>query len=277
MSSITPITIGPDWTDLYAATGITVGTPLLIYSTGADVRVAVSATKPTGAVGTKIPFNSEGKVDGSQPGAWVSSSGAEATLYVQEDGSGAVRLTPFSDPRVIDGTKAFTFQPFSELNVKKGVEFYLRIAWPNGNDITAGATKKIHFLTGSKTVLAKLRIVEYVGEEFRINVYKNPTGVTGGTPVIVSNWNGQNPVATTVTVTRDVSTTDDGEQIEEPEFVFGASATAGRDLNAIPQGRERVLEKNTGYIVAITNTSNSASRFQYFLDFYEGEISTNIP
>lgn len=282
MSSFTAITVGPGWTDIYAATGITVGTPLIIQPASLGVYLAISASEPTDEIGMRVPSTQELTVGGGNPGAWASSRGGTVTLYVQVNDSDAVRRMPFSDPRVIDGSKAFTVQPYTELNVKSGVQYYVRIAYPDDDTfgfgpIPAGATRKIHFQTGSKVLLAKLRIVEYVGEEFRIEIYSGPTGVTGGTPVTVSNWNSRNPVATTVTVTRDVTTTDDGTAVGDPEYLFGAQSTSGRDLNAIPQGRERVLPINSEFIVAITNTSNSASRLQYFLDWFEGDISTDIP
>lgn len=277
--SIAPVTIGPDWTDLYAATGFPVGAPLLIVPIGnaGDVRIAISATKPTDQVGTKVPFGKEAVIDGEQSGAWANSSGGTAVVYVQENTAGAVRLSPFSDSRIIDGNKSITVQPYTELNIKNGLQFYIRASWPLADTISAGSTRKLHFAFGNKTILVKRRIFDYISEELQIVVSANPTGVSGGTGLTVRNWNAKTPQTSIATVTKGVTTTSDGTPIDDPEYFFGGGATGQRIQSSIPEGYERVIPPNSEYIVAITNTSTSTARAQYALTWYEGEISTEIP
>lgn len=181
------------------------------------------------------------------------------------------RVAP--SPAMAAGVEAFIVQPYSESNVKRGLEFYFRAAYPTADPIVGATPRKILFQTGSKSVLVKLRVFEYVGEELQIELFANPTGVTGGTAVTPSNWNRINPQASTVTVTKDVATTTDGTTFEsQPEYFFGASTQPSRDVASIPQGRERVLPPNTDFLVVITNNDGEASaRCQYFLDWYEGE------
>lgn len=195
---------------------------------------------------------------------------------MQADTDGAIRLNPFSDSRIIDGNKAITVQPFTELNIKNGVQYYIRTAWPLGATIPSGGTRNIYFGIGAKTVLTKLRIFDYIGEELALRIYANPT-VSGGTPLTISNWNLKAPVATTVTATKDVTVSDTGTLSGEPEYFFGGGAQGQRVASSIPEGYERVVPPNSSFLIQIENTSSSVARAQYFLTWYEGEISTEIP
>lgn len=170
------------------------------------------------------------------------------------------------------GLRALTVQPYTEANVKNGVQFYARANYPLATPIPTGQSRKLHFTTGAKPVLVKLRDFSYVAEELRINLYRSPTGVSGGTPLVIHNYNGVNPVASTVAATKNVTTVTDGVEFDggDPEFFFGANAVAQRVSTSIPQGRERVLPPNASFLVVITNTGTGDARCQYFLDWYEG-------
>lgn len=276
--SIEPITIGPQWVDVYTATGISVGTPLTIYCSGVPAELANSASEPAGnEVGAVVESDESVQVDGSSNGLWARSSGQSTILYVS-DARGGIRAIPFSDPRTIDGNKAVTMQPYTELNIKRGSQFYARVAYPIGSEIAAAGTVKLYFETGSKTVLIKDRMFHYIGEEFELNIYGSPTGVTGGTAITISNWNLKTPQATTiVSALKGVTTTTDGTLVQDPEYFFGASATGQRTPDAIPEGYERAIPPNSEFLVTIQNTSASTARVQYGLSWYEGPISTEIP
>lgn len=275
--SIAPITVGPDWSDVYDLTGIAVGTPLLITASGATARLATKATKPTDELGSVVETDQTVFVSGSESGLWASSSVSSATIYVQE-AEGGIHAFPFSDPRTIEGSKAYTVQPYTELNIKRGLQFYARVAYPLGGTIAAGATQKLYFETGDKTVLVKDRMFHYIGEEFEIGIYGSPTGVTGGTAIPISNWNLKSPQATTiVSALKGVTTTTDGTAAQEPEYFFGAAAEGQRAPDSIPEGYERVIPPNSSFLVTITNNGSSPARCEYTLTWYEGDISTEIP
>lgn len=125
-------------------------------------------------------------------------------------------------------------------------------------------------------VLIKLRVLDYVGEELSLSLFEGATGVTGGTAIPVRNYNRRNPVASTVTVTKNVTTTSDGTAIDDPEFFYGSGSAPQRAAVSIPSGRERILLPNTSYIVSIAATAALGNaRVQYFIDWYEGE--TDLP
>lgn len=273
-----PIEVGPQWEDVYSLSGITVGTPLLVTSEGPTTAyLAIASSEPTTETGSAIDPREQEQVDGSVEGVWARSAGQATTLLVQ-DARSAIRSMPFSDPRTIDGSKAYTMQPYVSLNIKRGSQFYARVAYPIGGTIAAGATVKLYFETGEKTILVKDRMFHYIAEELEINIYASPTGVTGGTAIPISNWNLKSPLATTVvSALKGVTTSADGTLVQAPEHFFGASAQGQRAANSIPEGYERVIPPNSGFLVTISNNGANPARCEYFLSWHEGDISTEIP
>lgn len=170
------------------------------------------------------------------------------------------------------GLAAIITQPYAEANVKNGLEYYFRVSWPLADPIPINETRYIFIEVGDKPVIAKLRGMQYSAEELQLTISTGAV-VTGGTPIIPSNWNRRLPTApaSTVTVTKDPTVTDPGTPFNEsPEYFFGASNAPQRNPNSIPQGRERILPENTSYLVAIENTGVGSARVEYFLDWYEG-------
>ena len=173
------------------------------------------------------------------------------------------------------GTRARTVQSYNEANVKSGVQFSLNVNWPTADSIGNGPAnaRNVVFTTGDKDVLIKTRIVTFIGEEFTIELFQDPT-FSGGSPITIGNYNQRNPVPTTVTALKDATITGTGTPFEgEPDYYYGGTA-GNRDASAIPDGRERILKKNTSYLVRITSVVGTG-RFSYFLDWYEG--GTDLP
>lgn len=178
---------------------------------------------------------------------------------------------------LFEGTAAITVQPYTEANVKNGVQYNLRAVWPIGDTIASLATKKLWFKTTTKPVLVKLRELQYIAEELRLQLFTGPTGVTGGTALDVHNYNGVAPVAATTQAKKNVTTVTDGTEFDkaDPEYFFGSQAGGQRNVATALVGRERVLPANAEFLVVITNTGAGDARVQYFLDFYEG--GTDLP
>ncbi|MNQ37298.1 hypothetical protein D3C85_508340 [compost metagenome] len=175
------------------------------------------------------------------------------------------------------GLAAVTTQPYTEANVKNGLQYDLRASWPLAAVIPTGQTRKIRFQTGAKYVLVKMRELQYIAEELTLRLFRAPTGVTGGTALSINNYNARNPVASTVTATKNVTTTTDGTEFNaaDPEVFFGSSNNPQRNQATALQGRERILLPNTSYLVTITNTGGGDARAEYHLDWYEGD--TDLP
>lgn len=250
---------------------------------GAEITPTAAATVTASFDGVSqvVPVyaSREWRFNGPVTGLSVDLTGtgaATAEFRIWRTGA-TVEIAP---PDAWRGFRALTTQPYTEANVKNGVQFYLRAAWPLTDTIpnTAGSNVRyIWFKTGAKPVLVKLREMFYVAEELSVQLYTGPTGVTGGTALAVGNYNGVAPVATTAQAKKNVSVTARGTEFggSDPEYLFGAAGNPQRAPNSIPVGRERVLPANTEFLVAITNTGTSAARVQYYLDWYEG--ATDLP
>lgn len=274
------ISLSETWANVYSLTGVEVGSPLVVVCDTGSVLFSVSQDIPTdNAQDALLRSGEEASIPGGPEPVWARAVTGKAVVYAQQDRvqNRAIRRFPFFDPRVIDGGKAFTVQPYTEYNVKRGFQFYVRAVWPASDPILAGQTRRLFAQTGDKPVIAKLRDVHYNGSEFKIDLFSNPTDVTGGTTLDVTNWNPGSGVVSTVVWAKDVTTTSDGVPLSEPEYFFGSTGTGGRTSGSIPEGRERHLPPNTAFIVAITNTDSGNGRFQYTLDWFEGDNSLNIP
>lgn len=176
------------------------------------------------------------------------------------------------------GLRAMTVQFYPEANVKNGLQYNIRAVWPLADHIDTGTARKIWFKTNAKPIIVKIRDFQYVAEELRLELFSSPTGVSGGTDLLVHNYNGVNPVATTVQAKKNVVITNNGTPFDhdDPEYFFGGANDPQRQsATAFPIGRERILPANTEFAVVITNTGTGAARVQYYLDFYEG--GTDLP
>lgn len=170
------------------------------------------------------------------------------------------------------GLRAIITQPYTEANVKNGLQYNLRATWPLTDTIAAGATRKLWFKTNAKPVIIKLREVQFVAEELVLRLFRGPTTVTLGTDLAIHGYNAVSQVATTVQAKKNVTTVADGTEFDaaDPEVFFGSANAPQRGVAFALQGRERILPANTEFIVSVTNTGTGVARVQYFLDWYEG-------
>ena len=181
-------------------------------------------------------------------------------------------------PGAFTGLRAMTVQFYPEANVKNGLQFNLRAVWPLLDQIATGTARKIWFKTNAKPVIVKLREFQYIAEEIKLELFQAPTGVSGGTDLLIHNYNGVNPVATTVQAKKNVTITNNGTQFDhnDAEYFFGSANDPQRQsATAFPTGRERILPANTEFAIVITNTGTGNARVQYYLDFFEG--GTDLP
>lgn len=233
----------PTWKPVSHASGVTITSGF--FQVRLDGSVAA----------LRITFS--GLVGGSGARVWDDTSAIPSGLY--------------------SGLSAITTQPYTEANVKNGLQFNIRASWPLTDPIATGTARKIWFKTNAKPVIVKLRELQYLAEELKIELFSGPTGVSGGSDLVVHNYNAVSPVATTVQAKKNVTITSNGTAFDsaDPEYFFGGSNDPQRQIATILQGRERILPANTEFAVVITNTGGGSARVQYFLDFYEG--GTDLP
>lgn len=73
------------WIDIYAATGITVGTKIIIQNLGtASVRLAASALEPSGDGFKRAASGQQATNDAGDLGAWVYSPVVDGEINVSE-------------------------------------------------------------------------------------------------------------------------------------------------------------------------------------------------
>lgn len=173
------------------------------------------------------------------------------------------------------GQRALIVEFFDSVNIKRGLQFYLRSSWPSADPIAANTPRYVYFKTGDKPVIVKSRIVSYIGEEFALTISANPTITAAtGTTINPSNLNTVNPQVTTVTAIKDPTVTDEGVPIEdEPEYYYGGTSQGNRDANSIPPESERIIPANSEFLVKI----EGAGRFSYRLEWYEGDPESFNP
>lgn len=184
---------------------------------------------------------------------------------------------PMEPDGAYTGLRALTVQPYTEANVKNGLQFYVRAVWPLADPIVSLDSRKLWFKTNAKPVIVKLREFQYIGEEFKLQLFINPVTVTGGTDMTVHNYNGVSPIATTCQAKKNVTTVSDGTEFDgaDPEHFFGSATSPQRNVAVALQGRERIIPANKEFVIVITNTGGGSARAQYLLDFYEG--GTDLP
>lgn len=182
------------------------------------------------------------------------------------------------EERMTYGVGAYIVEPYDSANIKRGLQFYVRVNYPLADKIDIGDANARYILykTTSKRSIPKSRIVQYEGEEFKFEIFENPiVNLTGLTKQKIGNYNLENPQPETVEVYKVplANITDVGTLTnEEPEYYFGGAQQQQRDAQSIPTSAEKVVPPNKELLIKITNNSQtSAGRFKYFLDWYEGD------
>lgn len=196
------------------------------------------------------------------------SGGAGMTLWILD-----TRAEGFP-PKAFEGFRALNVQGYAETNTKLGLQFYVQIALPT---ISAGNTTNIYFKTGATPCLIKLREFSGRGEAVSIQVFKQPTVSANGTPVTIQNFNDENPATATMQVFTGATVTNNGTAWGDPQRIYGASATGQRASGNLVPGGDRVLKKNSSYLVVVSNNigGSGGADFDYFLTW--GEVEPDLP
>lgn len=194
-----------------------------------------------------------GLVGGANPVAWIAQGEEPDGLYV--------------------GLAAMCTDSYVGFNVKNGLQFYIQHALPQLPATTG--TYKLLFTTGAKKVLIKAREMYGNGERFQIQVFKQPSAVTGGSTVDVQNFNDIAPAATTVSVLGGVTAGNNGTAWGDPQRIFSQSAAGQRSGSGLAPGGDRILKANSTYLVVFSNTGSGTADIDYFLSWYEGD--TDVP
>jgi hypothetical protein len=170
---------------------------------------------------------------------------------------------------VASGGRALNVQSYTESNTKLGTQYYLQT---DQAALAGGATYNIVFTVGAKIVLVKARSLYTNGVNMSLQLFKAPTGVSGGTALTVQNYNDINPVATTMSVLGGATVTGSGTSWGDAEHIYNASANGNgqRSGTGLAPSGDRILLPGKKYLVQIINNDTNAAPFDYFLTWFEG-------
>lgn len=254
------------------------GVPVELFATAGITTTSVLSVTNLSSYEVQL-YETAGSVEVVAPRQTSRSRDGLTELYAVSSTGGVIDVQ--SPPLLSDipaglftGFRAMTVQSYVEANVKNGSQFYTRISWPTADEIAGGETRKVHFQIGAKPILVKTIRTHFIGTEFERRTFANPTDVTGGTTVTISNANNDPAIAqaTSLTITKDVATSDDGTEVSEPEFYFGSTSQGGLTSSTFPPDLELYLPANSSFLFTITNNDNSEGRFSLSIDWYEGDV-----
>lgn len=172
--------------------------------------------------------------------------------------------------RVINGLRAIVTQPYDEINKKSGVQ------WEASTRVQLAATTGVLetvFITGSKPVDLKQRVLGFDGAGVVGRIYKNPT-YTGGT---AGGWynmlTSQALVQPEVQLVTGATVTDRGTEIAAPIYAFGPASQQGRGSIPTPYASNRIFdEPNTTYLFVIETLDEQLQFISSRLELFEGDL-----
>lgn len=275
--SIAPINLTGQWLDIYAETGIAVGTPLYLQIIGGAARLVVQGSEPTSEIGAIFSNDEFVQVDGAQSGLWAAAEGGEAQLLIQT--RSGIRRMPFSDPRVIDGNKAVTVQPFTELNSKTGRQWQAAFFQAAIGTSNPGNTVDLIFINGAERVLIKDILAQFNSKRLSYQLFKTPS-YSGGTPIDYYNLNDEDAVAADFSILGSASVTSPGTAKGPRVRGIGTQDVGNRPISVLApaSGVERVLSANATYLFRFINedTANTMD-LSALATWYQGPISVELP
>ena len=96
-----------------------------------------------------------------------------------------------------------------------------------------------------------------------IDVYKGPTGITGGSAIIPVNNNGNSTNMSMISIIKDPT-----EITSDGAFAAGFLAGAGRDAGIASRDKEIIFQQNQTYLLRLTATAGPGS-VSWGFDWYE--------
>lgn len=279
------------WVSVNNLSGYPIGSRLKLINQGqAPLVLKVSSTKPLDSdLSGKLLKEVEDELSRTTLNAdneelWVRSlsSVSDGILYTDaellfQDGVEGI------DPRIQNGTAAFTVQSYDESNKKAGVQYEAtRLI-----SMTQGQYIYSVFKTGDKPVDLKRREFAYTGNGVVAFMFKSPT-YTGGTLDPIRNMSDINPVPTGIelitgiTIPSPVILPDHtglnapvewGSMFAAPVYVIGPQTNQTSGSNNQAYASNRILAPNTEYLLVIY--SRNEQEVTPRLEWYEGGLDRN--
>jgi hypothetical protein len=230
---------GGQWVDLYTATSIPVGTALEITSINAvGVNIAISPTQPDDDSGYEtIKTETSNYIGSGASGAWARSGGGTSiNVSIQNPSRNTVTTISSLEASIGDGN---------------GYALTIEIVVPNAETVYY-----VLKTPADKIVRIKGRSISTGGgmryEPMIDGIYALDADITPGT---IRNLNGNVPNSTGVQLWTVTGVTD-GEPIDVVRTPT-ASGGSGNPVTYSSPGSERVLSKDTEYLLKFDNIDNT--------------------
>lgn len=167
-----------------------------------------------------------------------------------------------SVPLKCDGvTRALVVMDYEHHEIHAGS--YFRAGFQK--DVGNGGTAILAITTPNTTAWLHLRVAVDVELEARIQLFENPTSITGGSAVTPRNANRNSATASGATAVTDPTVNTTGAVVLGNQ-VLGSGKSSGGDADS---GYEWVLKQNEEYAIIVTNLTTSDNQVNIRCQWYE--------
>lgn len=170
----------------------------------------------------------------------------------------------------IGGVFSVTTQNFTELNAKRGRQWYITEKFPIAAE---GGIKQFYFRLGNSPAIVKYRAISTNVVDLDYEVYVQPTVTSDGTPVTVNNANGIYQAPFLSEVYEDPTISDIGT-LNERAWIPGSEGAGNRTIGSFAaDGFEKIIPPNAEIVTQFVNNGLVSGEVLYLLVVYEGPIA----
>lgn len=176
------------------------------------------------------------------------------------------------DSRVYDGSKPLSTMSFVQASILQGKVFTARDIF----SITAGSTYSISVVTGSSPVLVMDRHIVTDGTDLDYIAYVGLGDYTGGTPLVPSNLDPVNGVASETTVSLGATGTTTSGVTFDRDWIPGIAGQGNRSSGVFSESEVFRRAPSGSYLLHFINNSASTVKVHYMLMWREGVLPNDL-
>lgn len=172
--------------------------------------------------------------------------------------------------RIRQGVAAVTYQPYDEVNKKRGVQ------WAASRRVEGAAEGVAYYSVievGSKPIDLKRREFAFSGTEVIADIFQDPN-YTGGTIDPVYNANGYTaqPPSFEFTLKAGVDVTNEGAMFAPSIYAIGSESNQSKGIANALYGSNYILKPNTKYLLKFHSNDPLQQNIAVRIEGYEGEL-----
>lgn len=211
-------------------------------------------------IGTEIPYS------GIPAGSfiWAYAISGNANVVVTSSNGASLSL----DAGYFNGLAGVISQTYTEANSKLGTQHEASALFAG---VAGLASNDTIFITGALPLSLKGRVIGYSGLGVTAEIFRGPT-YTGGTAAVYQNASDINPVTGLSQIITGATVTATGTLVFAPDYLIGNASNQGKGDPGKVLGRERLLRRNTTYLLRLTSLDTQPQNITSLLSWYEGEL-----